>query len=86
MGLHGVRQPATINPASLVYQNKRLLGSFFGQARPQVDLPMLVELFRAGRLPVDRLITRHYTLEEGPAALQALDRGEIEGRAVILFP
>jgi Zn-dependent alcohol dehydrogenase len=85
MGLHGVRTPATINPGSLVYQNKRLLGSFFGQSRPQVDLPMLVELFRAGRLPVDRLITQRFTLDEAPAALAALDRGEVEGRAVILF-
>ena len=86
MGLHGVRTPATINPGALVYQNKRLLGSFFGQARPQVDLPMLVDLFRAGRLPVNRLITQHFTLDDAPAALEALNRGEIEGRAVILFP
>ena len=46
---------------------------------------MLVELFRAGRLPVDRLITQRFTLDEAPAALAALDRGEVEGRAVILF-
>jgi len=85
MGLHGVRKPATINPASLVYQNKRLLGSFFGQADPAVDLPHLLELQRSGRLPVERLITHRYTLDEVPQALADLDAGRILGRGVVIF-
>ena len=84
MGLHGVRQPAPINPATLIYQNKRLLGSFFGSAKPRVDLPMLLELYRAGRLPIDRLISAQYTLDELPRALADLEQGTL-ARGVILL-
>lgn len=84
MGLHGARQEATISPATLVLQNKRLLGSFFGSARPQVDLPMLVELYRAGRLPVDRLITAHYALDQLPQAFADMESGAV-ARGVIVF-
>jgi S-(hydroxymethyl)glutathione dehydrogenase/alcohol dehydrogenase len=85
MGLHGVHKPAPINPVSLVYQNKRLLGSFFGEADPLVDLPALLELQRSGRLPVERLITDRYTLDQAPQALADLNAGRIRGRGVILF-
>jgi Zn-dependent alcohol dehydrogenase len=77
VGLHEVKQPAAINPASLVYQNKRLLGSFFGGCKPQKDLPMLVNLYRAGLLPVDRLITAHYPLEELPRAFADMEAGTV---------
>lgn len=77
VGLHEVRKPAAINPASLVYQNKRLLGSYFGGCKPLVDLPMLVGLYRAGRLPVDRLITAHYVLDDLPRAFADMEAGTI---------
>lgn len=84
MGLHGVKQEVAFAPGPLVFQNKRLLGSFFGGADPQVDLPMLVELYRAGRLPVQKLISQHYTLDQLPAAFAAMERGEV-ARGVIVF-
>lgn len=84
MGLHGVRQPAPINPAGLIYQNKRLLGSFFGSAKPMVDLPLLLELYRAGRLPINRLISAHYSLEELPRAFADLEQGLL-ARGVVIF-
>lgn len=77
VGLHGVRQPAAINPAALVYQNKRLLGSYFGSAKPLVDLPMLIELYRAGRLPVDRLITATYALDDIHRAFADMEAGTV---------
>jgi S-(hydroxymethyl)glutathione dehydrogenase/alcohol dehydrogenase len=85
MGLHDVWKPAPINPAALIYQNKRLLGSFFGEADPDVDLPLLLDLQRSGRLPVERLITNRYTLDELPQALADLDGGRILGRGVLIF-
>jgi S-(hydroxymethyl)glutathione dehydrogenase/alcohol dehydrogenase len=84
MGLHGVKQEITLPPGPLIFQNKRLLGSFFGSANPQVDLPVLVELYRAGRLPVQKLITQHYTLDELPGAFAAMEQGAL-ARGVIVF-
>lgn len=84
VGLHNVRQPAPINPAALVYSNKRLLGSYFGGCKPLVDLPKFVELYRAGKLPVDRLISAHYKLEELGNAFADMEAGTI-ARGVIDF-
>jgi Zn-dependent alcohol dehydrogenase len=61
-----------------------LLGSFFGSAKPHVDLPRLVELYRAGRLPVDDLITKRYGLDELPQAFQDMESGAV-ARGVIVF-
>lgn len=86
MGLHDVWKPAPINPAALVYQNKQLRGSFFGQADPAIDLPLLMNLQRSGDLPVERLITHRYTLDEIPQALADLDAGRVLGRGVVVMP
>ena len=37
-----------------------------GSARPQQDFPRLIGLYRSGRLKLDQLITRTYTIEEAP--------------------
>ncbi len=85
MGLHDVWSPAPISPAALVYQNKQLRGSYFGTADPAIDLPLLMNLQRSGALPVERLITRRYTLDEVPQALADLDAGRVLGRGVVHF-
>src|SRR5215468_5730224 len=47
-----------------LYQNKAILGCRYGTARPRRDFPMLADLYLAGRLKIDELITRRYPLEE----------------------
>jgi Zn-dependent alcohol dehydrogenase len=83
-GLHSALGEARITPGTLVLQNKSLLGSFAGSTCPRRDLPMLLELFRAGRLPVDRLITRSYRLEQLDEAFADMEAGTI-ARSVITF-
>ena len=84
MGMHAVKAEVPIPAGPLVAQNKRLLGSFFGSAKPHVDLPRLVELYRAGRLPLDALITKRYALEELPEAFADMEAGNV-ARGVIVF-
>ena len=84
MGLHGTQNEVAISPAVLVLANKRLLGSFAGSARPLVDLPKLLELYQAGRLDLDRLISRHYRLAELSQAFADMEAGHI-ARGVITF-
>ena len=64
VGLHSAKADVPISAGALVLQNKRLLGSFVGSIRPHLDLPMLVELYRSGKLQLDDLITKRYPLEE----------------------
>lgn len=73
----------TINAGELVYQEKTLKGSYYGTARPQSDMPRLLDLFMAGRLPLDRLVSRRYRLEEVNDAYAALLAGEVARSVVI---
>jgi Zn-dependent alcohol dehydrogenase len=84
MGMHSLKQDVPISTAALVAQNKSLLGSFAGSSRPLVDLPKLIELYRAGRLPVDRLISHRYTLDQAPQAFHDLEAGQV-ARGVLLL-
>jgi S-(hydroxymethyl)glutathione dehydrogenase/alcohol dehydrogenase len=84
MGMHSMKTEVPISPAVLVGQNKRLLGSFAGSARPLVDLPKLIELYRAGRLDLDKLISKRYALAEVEQAFADMEGGAI-ARGVIVF-
>ena len=46
---------------------------------------MFVRWFREGRLPLDQLVTRRYTLDQINDACTALAHGEIEGRGIVVF-
>jgi S-(hydroxymethyl)glutathione dehydrogenase/alcohol dehydrogenase len=77
IGMHSFKDDVAIPPAVLIAQNKRLLGSFVGSIRPRLDLPQLVELYRAGKLQLDKLITKRYPLEELPQAFADMEAGTI---------
>jgi alcohol dehydrogenase len=47
----------SISAASLVGEAKTLMGSYMGSSIPARDIPAYIALWRAGRLPVDRLLT-----------------------------
>ncbi len=84
IGLHAAKIEVPISPATLVLQNKSLVGSFVGSIRPRLDLPLLVELYRSGRLQLDDLITERYRLEELPQAFADMEEGRV-ARGVIVF-
>ena len=52
---------------------QRILGSKMGSARIAVDIPRLVALYREGRLKLDELITRRYSIEQAVQAFDDLD-------------
>lgn len=84
MGMHALKQEVPIPAAVLIAQNKRLLGSFAGSSRPLVDLPKLIELYRGGRLPVDKLISHRYGLNQVAQAFADLEAGKI-ARGVLVM-
>lgn len=84
IGLHAGREDVPLSSMELILQNKRLLGSFVGSVRPRIDLPRLVELYRAGRLQFDDLITKQYPLEELPQAFADMEAGTV-ARGVLMF-
>lgn len=83
-GLHAAGTDVPLPASSLVLQNKSLLGSWYGSSQPLIDLPKLVNLYRAGRLAVDQLITRRYPLEELHVAFKDMEEGNL-ARGVLVF-
>ena len=74
----------TIDPVRLIAKEARLIGSRYGSAQPAVEFPRLVDLYMSGRLPIDTLITRRYSLDEINEAHRALAAGE-NARGLIVF-
>lgn len=63
--------------ARMLMHEKMVIGSYYGTARPHVDFPRLIRLYKAGRLKLDELVTRVYSLEEVNNAFEALAKGEV---------
>ncbi len=75
---------ATIDPAWLAADGQKILGSKMGSARPAIDVPMIVKLYREGRLKLDQLISGRYPLASINEAL-ASSRSGAAVRNVIVF-
>src|SRR5215207_455995 len=55
---------------------RRILGSIYGSSRPGRDFPALLELYRRGRLPLDRLVSRRLPLDAVEDAFAAMRGGD----------
>ncbi len=75
----GTTAPVEITP--LVRRGVSIIGSYGASTR--ADLPAVIGLAQAGALDVARSVTRRYTLERAAEAYDALNRGEIVGRAIV---
>jgi S-(hydroxymethyl)glutathione dehydrogenase / alcohol dehydrogenase len=75
---------ATIDPSWLAADGQRILGSKMGSARPLIDVPRIVALYREGRLKLDELISGRYRLEAINEAV-ASSRSGAALRNVIVF-
>lgn len=83
----GVADPGdrtSIGTLSLPADERTLKGSWLGSARPQYDFPRILALYRAGRLKLDELVTRTYTIEQAPQAFEDMVAGK-NARGVIVF-
>jgi alcohol dehydrogenase len=62
--------------ANLVGDERAIVGSYMGSCSPHRDIPRFLELYRQGRLPVDRLRSAEHKLESINAGFDRLARGE----------
>lgn len=53
-----------ISPMELTLYQKRLQGSLFGACAPTSDIPWMIELYKAGKLKLDELVTSTYKLDD----------------------
>jgi S-(hydroxymethyl)glutathione dehydrogenase/alcohol dehydrogenase len=73
-----------IEALTLPIQEKVLTGSFYGGARPRLDVERLTTLYSAGRLKLDELITRTYALDQINDAFHDLHDGKL-ARGIIRY-
>jgi alcohol dehydrogenase len=64
--------PATTIPR----MERRVLGSIYGSSKPERDFPRTLALYRAGRLPLDRLVTQRLPLEEAERGFELMHSGD----------
>jgi S-(hydroxymethyl)glutathione dehydrogenase / alcohol dehydrogenase len=72
------------DPGFLLNGERRIIASKYGSANPPVDFPGLVELYLAGRLPLEQLVSGRWGIGEVDAAYDALRRGQAT-RGLIVF-
>ena len=73
-----------VNIVGLVGEERTLKGSYIGTCVPKRDVPRYIALYRAGRLPVDRLMSGIIALDDINAAFDRLHAGTVV-RQVIGF-
>ena len=84
VGLPAPGKTLSIPAVSLVGEERTLKGSYMGSAVPSRDIPRFIALYRAGLLPVDRLLTHRLRLQDLNAGFDRLAQGDAI-RQVILF-
>ncbi len=83
----GVAKPGdstAVRTMTLPFEEKTLTGSYFGSCVPRIDFPRMLALYAGGKLKLDELITRRYSIEEAPQAFADLESGK-NARGVIVF-
>lgn len=73
-----------LSPVMLVGQEKTLKGSYLGSCVPSRDIPAYIELYKSGRLEVDKLISHTLHLEDINEGFERLASGDAL-RQIILF-
>ncbi|HEX8374628.1 MAG TPA: zinc-dependent alcohol dehydrogenase family protein [Geminicoccaceae bacterium] len=83
----GLPPPAATMPlpaVNLVAEERTLKGSYIGTAVPSRDIPRYIQLYRRGRLPVDRLMSGTLPLGEINEGFDRLHEGRAIRQVVVL--
>ena len=53
-----------MNALEITLSQKQIIGSLYGGASPFEMVPQLINMYRAGKIKFDELITKYYKLEQ----------------------
>jgi S-(hydroxymethyl)glutathione dehydrogenase/alcohol dehydrogenase len=83
VGVSGIEQVVPVN-MELFEWDKIYINPLYGSCRPQRDFPKLLDLYREGKLPLDQMVTRTYSLDALAQAFHEMRAG-INAKGVLLF-
>ena len=61
-----------------------LKSSWYGDCLPSRDFPMLIDLYRQGRLDLDRFVSETIDIDGVEAAFHKMERGEVLRSVVVM--
>ncbi|MGB6059328.1 MAG: NDMA-dependent alcohol dehydrogenase [Microthrixaceae bacterium] len=79
-----MEEDAKLNSFMLSMMNKEIKGTIFGSTNPREMIPRLLSMYREGRLKLDELVTKRYTLDQVNEGYEDLRNGK-NIRGVIEF-
>jgi alcohol dehydrogenase len=74
----------SIPAVQLVAEERTVKGAYMGSCVPSRDIPRYIDLYLAGKLPVDRLLSGTGPLEGINEAFDRLDRGEVVRHVIVM--
>lgn len=75
---------APIPLMELTLSQKKIVGSLYGESSPNAEVPKLLDLYKAGRLKLDELVTTEYALDDIARGYEDMHAGK-NIRGVIVF-
>jgi Zn-dependent alcohol dehydrogenase len=84
VGVAKIGEMVNLMAFMMPFTEKILIGSMYGSARPSIDFPRLLGLYKGGRLKLDELVTATYKIEQAPQAFADMVAG-VNARGVIVF-
>lgn len=84
VGVGKADQMVEFSAFELFYNEKNLRGTYYGSANIRRDFPRLLNLWRAGQLDLEGMITRRIAIEEINDAFTAMQAGDVI-RQVVTF-
>lgn len=86
VGLPNPAERFSIPAVSLVADGKTLIGSYMGSSIPARDIPRYIAMWRAGRLPVETLLTSISPMSEINSLLDSLADGRAIRQVIVPDP
>lgn len=75
-GLSNPQHLFSIPHVGIVAEERTIKGSYLGSCDPQRDIPRFIQMYRAGRLPVDKLLSERIELDDINAGFDRLADGK----------
>ncbi len=70
--------------SQLTLFEKKIKGSLFGSSNPRADIPKMLDLYNHGKLKLDELVTKHYSIDEVAQGYEDMHAGK-NIRGVLIF-
>ena len=83
-GLSPMGSSTNLPGAIITRQEKTVMGTYYGSANPARDFPLYADLYLRGKLDLDRMISKTYSLDQINEAYAEMLGGSL-ARGVIVF-